>query len=48
MKFSRYTTIQNLGNDNYIMINALSGAIYLMTPTMKNLIFLEYITYTKK
>ena len=35
MKFSRYTTIQNLGNDNYIMINALSGAIDIVDAKSK-------------
>lgn len=38
MKFSRYTTIQSLDNDNYIMINALSGAIDIVDAKSKNVI----------
>lgn len=27
MKFSKYTTIQALDDENYLMVNALSGAV---------------------
>ena len=30
MVFSRYVTIQSLDNENYIMINSISGAFYII------------------
>lgn len=38
MVFSRYVTIQSLDNENYIMINSISGAVDIIEQKSKDII----------